>query len=86
MPNHMDNQTSEVKAYVNQDVVESLRARDQLEDLIFQQLDKVQALSEAQRLVDRSETPMSSKSRCYYSTLLDDQLQELRGLLERCFS
>lgn len=81
-----ENQTTDISAYVNQDVVETLRGRDKFEDSIFQQLDKIQALSEAQRLIDVNETPLTSKSRGNYSTMMDEQLQELRHLLERCFS
>ena len=86
MPKSMANGTSTIKPFVNQDVVESLRDRDRLEDSIFQQLEKIQALSEAQRVIDSTEAILSAKSRQFYSVVLDEHVQELRSLLDRCFS
>ena len=86
MPKSMSNGASTVKPFVNQDIVESLRNRDRLEDSIFQQLEKIQALSEAQRIIDVNETALSAKGRQFYSIVLDDHVQELRKLLDRCFS
>ncbi len=86
MPKSVANGTSAIKPFVNQDVVESLRDRDRLEDSIFQQMEKIQALSEAQRVIDSNEANLSAKSRQVYSLVLDEHVQDLRGLLDRCFS
>ena len=67
----------------SRDVCETLKANGELEDAIFQQLERVQAMSSMQCHLDASEPPGNLPNRLHYSQLLDDQIKTLRQLLDR---
>lgn len=57
-----------------------------LEDEIYLQLDKLQALAALQALMHSAEdSEMHKKHYHHYSLILEEQLQKLRGLLNRLF-
>ena len=61
---------------------------ENLQDLIFDEFDKLQALTSAQAVIDNTQDMSCSfvkKHRGHYSTLLDDQVHKVRTLLDRYF-
>ncbi|AQT61084.1 hypothetical protein CBP51_10550 [Cellvibrio mixtus] len=57
-----------------------------LEDEIYLQLDKLQALTALQALMHSAEdSDMHKKHYHHYSLILEEHLQKLRGLLNRLF-
>lgn len=71
----------------NRDIAETVNARDcgNLEDEIFQAVDKLQALCAVQAQFEASEAKVGSQIRNHYAMVLEDQAARLRILLERHF-
>ena len=61
---------------------------DTLQDLIFDEFDKLQALCSAQTIIDTTEDMSCSfiKNRGHFSTVIEDQAKKTRSLLDRYFS
>lgn len=77
-----------LKPVNNRDIEETTSMANQidLEDAIFLAADKLQALCTVQSELESSECPMSDKTRSHYSIILEDQMNELRRLLEQHFN
>ncbi|GAB1264950.1 hypothetical protein NBRC116493_21500 [Aurantivibrio infirmus] len=71
-----------MKYSINQDIVESMQQRGSLEDSIYLQLDKLQALCSAQTVLNASEAVPTSNTRTYYSMVIEEQTTELRKLID----
>jgi hypothetical protein len=56
-----------------------------LEDEIYLRIDKLQALCSAQIIVDASDTAPARYVRMHYSMVIDEQVTELRNLLNQLF-
>jgi len=56
-----------------------------LEDEIYLRLDKLQALCSAQILLDSHDTAPPRYRRCCYSMVIEDQVTELRSLIDQLF-
>jgi PleD family two-component response regulator len=69
----------------NGDIDETLRANGELEDKIFQQLERLQALTAMQYRADTCETLKGLPNRAAFSELMDEQVRELRRLIDRYF-
>lgn len=71
----------------NKDIAETLSQREgsNLEDQIFEAIDKVQALCAVQSQVEAGEGTLADATRIHYSMILDEQARQLRSLLERHF-
>jgi len=70
----------------NTEVVKSDIQNDaELEDSIFLAVDKLHALCSAQSQLDSNDCVLSPRARNHYSIILEDQVTELRGLLNRHF-
>lgn len=57
-----------------------------LEDEIYLRIDKLQALCAAQILLDASDTAPARYIRTHYSMVIEEQVTELRNLLNQLFS
>jgi hypothetical protein len=57
-----------------------------LEDEIFLRVDKLQALCAAQIILDTNDTAPARHIRTHYSMVIDEQITELRNLLNQLFS
>lgn len=71
-----------MKPSINQDIVESVQQRGSLEDSIYLQLDKMQALCTAQTALSSSDALPTPKTRTYYSIVIEEQASELRRLID----
>lgn len=71
---------------INTDIVESLRANEPLEDDIFLQMEKIDALCSIRAAVDAGETAMSSRKMTYFSMIMEQEVKALRKLLDQVFS
>lgn len=56
-----------------------------LEDEIYLCIDKLQALCSAQVMLDSSDTAPARSIRMHYSMVIDEQVAELRNLLNQLF-
>lgn len=56
-----------------------------LEDEIYSRLNKLQALCAAQIILDSNEIATARYIRTHYSMVIDEQLSELRDLLNQLF-
>ena len=56
-----------------------------LEDEVYLQLDKLQALFALQTLLNTTETPPTRAQYLYYSMTLEEQVTKLRGLVDHLF-
>ena len=56
-----------------------------LEDEIYLQLDKLQALSALQTLLNTTETPPTRTQYLHYSMTLEEQVNKLRALVDQLF-
>jgi hypothetical protein len=57
-----------------------------LEDEIYLRIDKLQALCSAQIILDASDTTTARYTRVHYSMVIDEQVTELRNLLNQLFN
>ena len=57
-----------------------------LEDEVYLRIDKLQALCAAQILLDASDTVPARYIRTHYSMVIEEQVTELRNLLNQLFS
>lgn len=57
-----------------------------LEDEIFLRVDKLQALCSAQIIMDSSDNVPTRHIRTYYSMIIEEQITELRDLLNQLFT
>ena len=57
-----------------------------LEDEIYLRIDKLQALCSAQIILDTSDTAPPRYARVHYSMVIDEQVTELRNLLNQLFN
>lgn len=57
-----------------------------LEDEIYLRIDKLQALCSAQIILDSGDNIPSPNIRAHYSMVIDEQVTELRSLLNRLFT
>jgi len=57
-----------------------------LEDEIYLRIDKLQALCSAQIILDSSDTAPARYIRTHYSMVIDEQVTELRNLLNQLFN
>jgi len=71
-----------VKYGINQDIVESMQKRGSLEDSIYLQLEKIQALCSAQTILSSSDAVPTPATRTYYSMVIEEQTSELRRLID----
>lgn len=71
----------------NRDIAETLTARDcgNLEDEIFQAVDKLQALCTVQARLESVEASVGNQVRCHYALVVEEQVSRLRTLLDRHF-
>jgi len=72
----------------NKDIEETTFMADQanLEDAIFLTADKLQALCTIQSQMETNECLVSNKTRSHYALIIEEQVNELRELLEQHFS
>lgn len=70
---------------MNQDVLESLRAVEPLEDKIFFEMDKLEALCQMRTIVENAEDDPSAKTLSHYAYVIEDQVATLRELLNQLF-
>ncbi|MGQ9425758.1 hypothetical protein ACXYTJ_08830 [Gilvimarinus sp. F26214L] len=75
------------KTINNQDIVETLNRRecDDLEEQILQSIDKVQALCAVHTQVETGDSRVNSRTRANFAFVLEDQVNQLRDLLESHF-
>lgn len=71
-----------MKYSINQDIVESMQKRGSLEDSIYLQLEKIQALCSAQTILNSSDAIPTPTTRTYYSMVIEEQTSELRRLID----
>lgn len=71
-----------MKYSINQDIVESMQKRGSLEDSIYLQLEKIQALCSAQTILNSSDAIPTPTTRAYYSMVIEEQTSELRRLID----
>jgi hypothetical protein len=71
---------------INTDIVESLRANEPLEDDVFLQLEKIEALCNVRKAADAGEASMPSRTMTYFSMILEQEVKALRKLLDQIFS
>ncbi|GAB1259152.1 hypothetical protein NBRC116495_07160 [Aurantivibrio plasticivorans] len=76
LPNHLK---------ANPDIVESIVANGNLVEQVFAELDKLQALCSARKLVDSGEELMPKGVAGPYSELICDRADNLRVLLTKIF-
>lgn len=71
----------------NKDIAETLSQREaeNLEDEIFEAIDKVQALCAVQSQMEAGEGQLAGETRAHYAMILDEHARQLRALLERHF-
>lgn len=69
----------------NQDITETLGASEPLEDDIFLQMEKIDALSAIRLAVDAGESAMSPRTMSYFSLVMDQEIKKLRELLDKIF-
>lgn len=71
----------------NRDIAETLSKREcgNLEDEIFQAVDKVQALCAVQAQLEAGEASVAGHVRGHYALVLEEQVSRLRTLLESHF-
>lgn len=70
---------------MNQDVLESLRAIEPLEDEIYFEMDKLEALCQMRTIVENSDESLSPKTRSHYANVVEDQVTAIRTLLNKLF-
>lgn len=56
-----------------------------LEDEIYMRIDKLQALCTAQIMLDASDTAPAPHIRMYYSMVIEEQVMEIRNLMDKLF-
>lgn len=56
-----------------------------LEDEIYMRIDKLQALCNAQVMLDASDTAPAPQIRVFYSLVIEEQVQEIRKLMDKLF-
>lgn len=56
-----------------------------LEDEIYMRIDKLQALCMAQIMLDASDTAPAPHIRMYYSMVIEEQVMEMRNLMDKLF-
>lgn len=57
-----------------------------LEDEIYMRIDKLQALCAAQIMLDASDTAPASQIRLFYSMVIEEQVMEIRNLMDKLFA
>ncbi|HWV15356.1 MAG TPA: hypothetical protein VN030_07970 [Cellvibrio sp.] len=57
-----------------------------LEDEIFMRIEKLEALCTVQIMLDASDTAPASQIRMYYSMVIEEQVTEMRSLLNQLYS
>lgn len=57
----------------------------QIEDDIYLQLDKLQALVSLQTLLNTAESAPTRAQQLYYAMTLEEQLEKLRGMVDELF-
>ncbi|MGI1677848.1 MAG: hypothetical protein K6L75_03895 [Cellvibrionaceae bacterium] len=70
---------------INQDVLESLRAIEPLEDEIYFEMDKLEALCHMCTIVENSGDSPPPKTRSHYAYVVEDQIKLIRNLLNKLF-
>lgn len=56
-----------------------------LEDEIYMRIDKLQALCTAQIMLDASDTAPAPQIRMFYSMVIEEQIMEIRNLMDKLF-
>lgn len=64
----------------------TLADNSNLEDAIFQKMDRLQVMLDMQHRLDSGDSADSIPNRAQFSEMLEEHAKELRTLLNRCFS
>lgn len=70
---------------LNSDVMETLGITEPLEESIFLQMEKIDALCRMRSAVDSGEVAMSRRTFSYFSLVVEQELSALRKLLDQAF-
>ncbi|MGH1471264.1 MAG: hypothetical protein ACRBCS_08730 [Cellvibrionaceae bacterium] len=70
---------------MNRDILESLRATEPLEDEIYFETDKLEALCQMRTIVENSDDELTPKARTHYAYVIEDQITAIRALLNKLF-
>ena len=72
----------------NRDIREtmSLVENSELEDSIFLTIDKIQALCAVQAELEANECALAPKTRVHFAMVMEQQVEDLRRLLEKQYS
>lgn len=71
---------------INQDILESLRSKEDLEEEIFIHMDKLDALCRVRSIAESGESTIPRASLMHYSQLVEQEAKQLRRLLDQFFS